>query len=36
MPTGYGQRLTRQELDDLVGYLQSINAEPASDPGEEE
>lgn len=36
MPTDYGQRLTRQELDDLVGYLQSIKPEPQSEPGEEE
>jgi len=30
MPTNYGEILTRQELDDLVGYLQSIveNAKP--------
>ena len=35
MPTDYGQKLSRQELDDLVGYLQSIKAEPVSDPGQE-
>ncbi len=36
MPADYGQRLSRQELDDLVGYLQSIKAEPESDPEEEQ
>jgi cytochrome c oxidase cbb3-type subunit III len=36
MPADYGTRLTRQELDDLVGYLQSIKAEPAPDPEEEQ
>ena len=36
MPADYGQRLSRQELDDLAGYLQSIKAEPESDPGEEQ
>ena len=36
MPADYGQRLTRQEVDDLVGYLQSIKAEPESDRGEEQ
>ena len=35
MPADYGTRLSRQELDDLVGYLQSIKAEPESDPEEE-
>ena len=35
MPADYGQKLTRQELDDLVGYLQSIKAEPESDREEE-
>ncbi len=35
MPADYGTRLSRQELDDLVGYLKSIKAEPASDPEEE-
>ena len=35
MPADYGTRLSRQELDDLVGYLQSIKAEPSSDPEEE-
>jgi len=32
MPADYGTRLSQQELDDLVGYLQSIKAEPESDP----
>jgi cytochrome c oxidase cbb3-type subunit III len=32
MPMDYGQRLSQQELDDLVGYLQNTKAEPASDP----
>ena len=36
MPADYGQRLSRQELDDLVGYLQSIKGEPESDPEEEQ
>jgi putative heme-binding domain-containing protein len=36
MPADYEQRLSRQELDDLVGYLQSIKAEPESDPEEEQ
>jgi cytochrome c oxidase cbb3-type subunit 3 len=36
MPADYGTRLSRQELDDLVGYLQSIKAEPAPDPEEEQ
>jgi putative heme-binding domain-containing protein len=36
MPTDYGQKLSQQELDDLVGYLQSIKAESAFDPGEEQ
>jgi hypothetical protein len=35
MPTDYGTRLSRQELDDLVGYLKSIKTEPNSDPEEE-
>jgi len=26
MPTNYGERLSRQELDDLVGYLQSVSS----------
>ena len=26
MPTDYGERLSRQELDDLVGYLQSVSS----------
>ena len=26
MPTNYGEQLNRQELDDLVGYLQSIGS----------
>ena len=36
MPADYGQRLSGQELDDLVGYLQSIKAEPELDPDEEQ
>jgi len=36
MPTDYGQKLSQEELDDLVGYLQSIKVGPASDPGEEQ
>jgi len=36
MPADYEQRLSRQELDDLVGYLQSIKSEPESDPEEEQ
>jgi cytochrome c oxidase cbb3-type subunit III len=36
MPGDYGQRLSGQELDDLVGYLQSIKAEPESDSEEEQ
>ena len=36
MPLDYGQRLSQQELDDLVGYLQSIKAEPESAPEEEQ
>jgi hypothetical protein len=36
MPTDYGQKLSPEELDDLVGYLQSIEVGPASDPGEEQ
>jgi cytochrome c oxidase cbb3-type subunit III len=36
MPTDYGQKLSQQELDDLVGYLQSLKAEPEFDPGEEQ
>jgi putative heme-binding domain-containing protein len=35
MPADYRQRLSRQELDDLVSYLQSIKAEPESDSEEE-
>ena len=35
MPADYRQRLSRQELDDLVGYLQGIKAEPEVDPEEE-
>ena len=36
MPSDYGQRLSPQELDDLVGYLQSIKSERASDLEEEQ
>jgi len=36
MPADYRQRLSRQELDDLVGYLQSIKTEPESAPEEEQ
>lgn len=36
MPTDYGQKLSKQELDDLVGYLQSTKAGPAADAGEEQ
>jgi cytochrome c oxidase cbb3-type subunit 3 len=32
MPADYGQRLSQQELDDLVGYLQSLKAEPEFEP----
>jgi putative heme-binding domain-containing protein len=35
MPTDYGQKLSPQELDDLVGYLQSIKAGPGPDPRQE-
>jgi len=35
MPTDYGQKLSQQELNDLVGYLQSIRIGAASDLGEE-
>jgi len=34
MPTNYAERLSRQELDDLVGYLQSVSSAKTS-PGEE-
>lgn len=36
MPTDYGQKLSAQELDDLVGYLQSIQTgpDPAAHPEE--
>jgi putative heme-binding domain-containing protein len=34
MPTDYGERLSRQELDDLVGYLQSV-ASTKTTPGHE-
>ena len=36
MPTDYGQQLSPQELDDLVGYLQSIKAGPVADPRQEQ
>jgi cytochrome c oxidase cbb3-type subunit III len=36
MPTDYSQKLSQQELDDLVGYLQGIEVAPESDPGEEQ
>ena len=36
MPTNYGQKLSPQELDDLVGYLQSIKAAPVPDPRQEQ
>jgi putative heme-binding domain-containing protein len=34
MPRDYGERLSRQELDDLVGYLQSVSSTKTS-PGAE-
>ncbi len=36
MPTDYGQRLSQQELNDLVGYLQSLRAEPEFEPSDEQ
>lgn len=36
MPTDYEQRLSQKELDDLVGYLQSIRARPTRDSNEEQ
>lgn len=36
MPTDYGQRLSSKDLDDLVGYLQSMKSELQAEPGEEE
>jgi putative heme-binding domain-containing protein len=36
MPADYGQKLSEQELADLVGYLLSMKAGPASDPGEDQ
>ena len=36
MPTNYGEILTRQELDDLVGYLQSIVENTKPQPQKED